>query len=113
MTSRRRVLEARIQRIKAQIAQLGELRPGSLSTQYNVCGKAGCTCKAHPPKKHGPYYQISFTRGGKSSSHFVRRPDLPRVKRQLRTYARLRALVDQWVDLSLELVRLDRQESNR
>jgi hypothetical protein len=102
---RREALEAKIEKIKARIAALGELRPGSLSQQYNVCGTAGCRCKADPPQKHGPYYQVSFTHRGKSSSQFVRAEDVARVKRQLRNYERLRSLIDEWIDASIELAR--------
>jgi hypothetical protein len=42
-------LERRIAKIKGELAQIGDLRPGSLSTQYNVCGKPKCKCKATPP----------------------------------------------------------------
>jgi len=96
-------LERQIERIKRDLALLGELRPGSLSTQYNVCGSPGCRCKADPPKKHGPYYQISYTRKGKSSSRFVRKEDLPSVRRQLKNYQRMKTLVERWVDLAAEL----------
>ena len=55
-------LQREIERIKKELAELGDLRPGSLSKQYNVCGKPACRCKASPPVKHGPYYQVSYTR---------------------------------------------------
>jgi Family of unknown function (DUF6788) len=103
MNRREKVLERRIERIKSDLQALGELRPGSLSEQYNVCGVAGCQCKASPPKKHGPYYQLSFTRKGKSTSRFVRREEVAVVRGQLKNYAKLRALVDQWIDASMEL----------
>jgi hypothetical protein len=96
-------LERRIERIKREIGQLGDLRPGSLSQQYNVCGVAGCRCKASPPQKHGPYYQLSISRKGKDTSRFVRRDEVATVKRQLRNFARLRTLVDEWIDLGMEL----------
>src|SRR5213594_3046714 len=86
-------LEARIQKIKQQLTALGDLRPGNLTQQYNVCGKPDCRCKATPPLKHGPYYQLSFTWKGKSRSHFVRQPDVAAVKQQLRNYRRLRQLL--------------------
>lgn len=101
-------LEKRIAHIKAALAALGALRPGSLSQQYNVCGNPGCRCKADPPQKHGPYYQLSYTFRGKSHSDFVRRDELPQVEEQIRNYETLRALVDEWIALSLELVRLTR-----
>ena len=66
-------LEKRIQKIKQEIGEVGDLRPGTLSQQYNVCGSPGCQCKASPPIKHGPYYQISFTREKARASLFVKR----------------------------------------
>jgi len=105
-------LERQIAKVKGELAELGDLRPGSLSEQYNVCGTPGCQCKANPPKKHGPYYQVSYTRKGKSSTRFVRPKDLATVKRQLKNYQRLRASVDRWIDLATELatLRIENQE---
>ena len=84
---------------------LGELRPGSLSKQHNVCGKPECRCKANPPRKHGPYYQLSFTWKGKSHSQFVRPEDVAVVKQQLGNYRRLRQLLERWIVLGMELSR--------
>ena len=106
MNLRPRSLEARIEKIKQQITALGDLRPGNLTKQYNVCGKPDCRCKATPPLKHGPYYQLSFTWKGNSKSQFVRRRDLAVVKKQLGNYRRLRQLLDRWMELAMELSRL-------
>jgi len=95
-----------IERVKGQLAALGDLRPGSLSTQYNVCGTPGCRCKATPPEKHGPYYQVSFTRKGKSSSKFVRKEDLNTVRRELKNYEVMKTLVDRWIEMATELSNL-------
>jgi len=99
-------LQARIEKIKQQILALGDLRPGNLTQQYNVCGQPACRCKATPPLKHGPYYQVSFTWKGNSKSQFVRQQDLAVVKKQLRNYRRLRELLDRWMVLAMELSRL-------
>ncbi|HME68651.1 MAG TPA: DUF6788 family protein [Myxococcota bacterium] len=111
---REQVLEHRIERIKRELHALGDLRPGSLSKQYNVCGVEGCRCKASPPQKHGPYYQLSFTRKGKATSRFVRREEVAAVRRQLNSYAKLRALVDDWIDTAMELsaLRLEQQREH-
>ena len=111
MRRRTQGLERKIQRIQRELTTLGDLRPGSLSEQYNVCGVAGCRCKASPPQRHGPYHQLSFTRKGKATSRFVRREELAAVKAQLKNYARLRKLVDQWIDLGIELSTLRLEES--
>ncbi len=108
--SRPRLLQQRIDKIKQQITALGDLRPGALSQQYNVCGNPGCRCKATPPVKHGPYYQISVKRHGKSTTQFVREQDLAEVQTQLDNYRRLRELVDEWITLSSEISSLRIQE---
>lgn len=101
--TRQELLQQRIDKIKQRIAALGDLRPGVLSQQYNVCGSPGCRCKATPPAKHGPYYQISVKRHGRSTTQFVRELDLPEVQTQLDNYRRLRELVDEWITVSSEI----------
>jgi hypothetical protein len=103
-------LEQRIESIKSDIVALGDLRPGAMSMQYNICGNPSCRCKADPPVKHGPYPQVSFTWRGKSSTMSVRADEVEEVRQQLETYRRLRDLVDDWVDLALELSRLRLRE---
>ena len=99
-------LQREIERIKKELAELGDLRPGSLSKQYNVCGKPACRCKASPPVKHGPYYQVSYTRKGRSGSKFVRGEQVTRVRQQLKNYTKLRKLVDRWIEAGAELSNL-------
>jgi hypothetical protein len=97
-------LEQRIQQIKAELAALGDMRPGSLSKQYNVCGKPNCRCKdPHKPQRHGPYHQLSWVHRGKSTTQFIRPPLLPQVRAQLVTYHQFRKLTDEWVNLALRL----------
>jgi hypothetical protein len=103
-----REIDKRIAAIKGELAALGPLHPGSISRQYNVCGSPSCRCKADPAQRHGPYYQLSYAYQRKSTSTFVREPDLAEVQQQLRTYERLRALIDEWVALSIERARLRR-----
>ena len=113
MNRRIQSLERQIEKIKRELAQLGHLRPGSLSKQYNVCGNPNCKCKATPPKKHGPYYQLSSTRKGKSRSKFVRKEDVGAVRTQLKNYAKLRKLTERWVDLAEELSILSLKKSKK
>lgn len=103
-------IERRIAKIKKDLTALGELRPGNLSEQYTVCGKAGCRCQGDPPQRHGPYFQLAWSRKGKSTTRFVRRSELPAVRAQLENYARMQQLLEQWVELSIELCELRRKE---
>lgn len=113
MPTKLQVLDARVRRIKEELNRLGELRPGALSEQYNVCGKPGCRCKATPPTKHGPYYQLSWSRKGKSTTRFVRRPELRAVRGQIKAYQRLQQLVEAWIAASIEICEIKRQTDRK
>lgn len=110
MSKKTQDLERRIEKLKAELIALGDLRPGSLSQQYNVCGKPGCRCKASPPEKHGPYYQLSYTHKGKSTTRFVRPHQRRRIEVETANHSRLRRLVETWVSLALQLSDLRLQQ---
>jgi hypothetical protein len=100
-------LENKIQEIKTRLMALEEMRPGSLSKQYNVCGKPACRCKdPDNPKRHGPYYQLSYVHHGKSTSQFIRPELRATVRAQTATFKKFRKLIDQWVDLALTVAKL-------
>lgn len=103
----------RIEAIKKRLSELGDMRPGSLSEQYNVCGNPNCQCKdPKNPKKHGPYYQLSYTHKGRSTTEFVKRDKVSEVKRQIRNYRTFRKLIEEWVDLSVEIAKMRKKISN-
>jgi hypothetical protein len=104
-------LQRQIEHLKRQLLALGPLHPGSLSEQYNVCGKAGCRCKdPQHPHKHGPYYQLSFTWRGRSYTRFVRAERLVEMRQKIATYKRFRQLTDAWVDLALQQEQQEREQ---
>jgi hypothetical protein len=111
MPTRLQTLAGRIRLLKAELNRLGDLRPGVLSEQYNVCGSPGCRCKATPPQKHGPYYQLSWSRKGKSTTRFVRPAELQDVRGQIKAYQRLQQLIDEWIASSIEICEIKRQNA--
>ena len=100
-------LEVQIRQIKAQLQAHGPMRPGSLSRQYNVCGKTGCRCKdpAHP-RRHGPYYQLNYVYRGKKTSRFIRSETLSRVRTELANYKKFRRLTERWIGLALQIAEI-------
>jgi len=113
MNAKEKALHQRIEKTKSEIAALGDLRPGYLSQQFNVCGNPNCRCKADPPQRHGPYYQLGWTRNSKSTSRFVRKPHVSRVRREVKNYERMQALIDRWIELSIQLSDLRLKEGGK
>ncbi len=90
--------EKTVQRLKQKLMALGPMLPGSISEQWNVCGTPGCRCKdPEKPVRHGPYYQLSFTVGGKSSSLFLGKRQLAEARRRLERYRKFKAVSTQLV----------------
>jgi hypothetical protein len=66
---------------------ISPMLPGTLEKRYNVCGKLTCACKDKVnPKKHGPYYRLSFSVKGKNSSIFVKASDADLVRQMTEAY---------------------------
>ena len=102
--------QARIRRIQQRLSELGAMRPGSLSRQYNVCGNPQCRCKDPvKPKKHGPYHQLGYYSRGKHTTEFIKEEELREVKKLLRNYKTIDQLTKEWVQLSVEIAKLKKQ----
>ena len=85
--------QRKIEQIKQKLLKLGPILPGSISEQWNVCGTPGCKCKIEKqPIKHGPYYQLSFSVKGKSSSFFIKKQDLAEVYKRIQQYKQFKKL---------------------
>ena len=97
-----------IKGIKAQLVGLGPVLPGSLGKQWNICGSAGCRCKdPKRPRRHGPYYQLSYTLRGRSSTVFVKSEDVAEVRRRIRRYGEFKELCGALVAAYIEEMRRD------
>jgi hypothetical protein len=84
-------IEKEIRQIKQQLLSTGEMRPGSLTLQYN-----------QPKSKNVPYYQISYTHHMQSRTDYVRKEFVADLRRQIKNYKRFKKLVNRWVDLAIQ-----------
>ena len=85
-----RQIEKQIGTIKAQLQEIGEMRPGSLTQQYRI-----------PKEKIGPYYQISYMHKMKSRTNYVRPQFVKQIRAQAGTYKRFKKLVERWIELAI------------
>lgn len=100
-------LEEQIRVIQKKLSALEPMHPGSISLQYQVCGRTGCKCQ-HPthPQRHGPYCKLSYVHRGKKICRFVRADSVDQMKTRLDTYKAFRQLIDSWIELSIRTARI-------
>jgi hypothetical protein len=99
MSAGRTELEAEIAAIKLSLAGLGRMHPGSLSAQKRARG--------------GEYQQLSYSYLGKGHTRYVRPQEVPALERELENHRRFRDLVSRWLQLEIELSRLNCEEGRR
>jgi hypothetical protein len=94
-TNRWVAIERRIERIKAELAAIGDMRPGSLTKQYK-----------DPESQSGPYYQLSYTLDRQSRTEYIRRESVADIRRRVSNYKRFKKLCAEWIALGIEHSRL-------
>jgi hypothetical protein len=86
-------LQLRDRELKAHIAQLGEMRPGSLVECYRKCSRPNCHCARAGDQGHGPLWMVTHAVEGKTVSRAVPSgPALERTRAQIAEYQRFRKL---------------------
>ena len=94
-------IERRIRSIQQQIANLGPMRPGTLTVQYR-----------DPTAKQHPFNQLSYTHRSKSRSDYIRPECLTTVRGEVAAYKRFRKLAEAWVDLSIQASKLRMRQND-
>jgi hypothetical protein len=84
-------IEQKIAGIKAELQKIGEMRPGSLTYQYQK-----------PKEKKGGFWQVSYTYQMKSRTEHVRADFVQDLKKQIDTFKRFKKLVNLWTDLAIK-----------
>jgi hypothetical protein len=95
-------IEKQIDKIKQELLDIGEMRPGSLTKQYR-----------NAKEKKWEFYQISYTHKMKSKTEYVRAPHVDDLKQQINTYKKFKALMEKWIDLSIEHSKIKMELANR
>ena len=98
-------LERRRQEIAQQIANLGDLRPGSVTAIRKKCGKAGCCCTREDHPGHGPHWRLTYKSGGRSLSESLTGSAIAKAEREIAEFRKFQDLSREFVDLSMQICR--------
>jgi len=100
-------LEARRRELFQAMEELGDFRPGMISTNYRRCGKQNCACAQPGHPGHGPQYLWNTTQNNRSRSQVIRLgPELEKVAKEIANYQRFGELYRELVAVNEQLCRL-------
>ena len=84
-----------------KLAQFPEFVRGSITSVCSTCNRARCICAK---KSSRMAYRLTYKDSQqKTRSVYVKKDQLPRMRKMVANYARLRKLIEQLVEMNIEV----------
>ncbi len=93
-------LATRREQLLLQLADLDDLRPGSLMPSFRKCGKPNCRCADPDHPGHGPRWILTRSVNGKTRTRTIPDSQLAATRNQIAACQHLRRLVAELIDVS-------------
>ena len=100
------VLEMQRATIQRQIAQLGDMRAGSITTTGGRCGNPRCHCHEKDDPGHGPFYRLTRKINAKTVTETFSIPAaLRKAQNEIAEYHRFRELSRDLLEINEKICR--------
>lgn len=88
-----------------KLAEYSDFVRGSITSVCSTCNRAGCICASKSARKA---YRLTY-KDAQQKTHtvYVRRDQLPRMRKMLANYARVRKLIEQLVQVNIEIFKAE------
>ena len=100
-------LEKRRAAVQKHIAQLGDMRSGSITGTVGRCGNPNCHCHKPGEVGHGPYYRLTRKVKGKTVTEAFSSPaTLAKARREVAECQHFRELSEQLLEVNEQICKL-------
>jgi hypothetical protein len=100
-------LEQERSAILQRLTDLGDLRPGSITTTSGRCGKANCRCHRPNEPPHGPTDRITYKVEGKTVSQSLASPAaLAKAESEVAEFRNYQRISQQFVEVNTRICEL-------
>jgi hypothetical protein len=98
--------QQRYRDLARQLADIGLIASGSITSRYTRCASPGCRCHADPPRPHGPYWQHTAKVNGKTMTRRLTPGQARQYQEWIANDRHLRAIIDRMRALAAEAAEL-------
>jgi hypothetical protein len=106
-------LEQRRAEITDQIAVLGDLRCGSITSTTGRCGKPNCHCHKPGQPVHGPNLRLTFKVEGKTRTESLAdAAAVSKAKREIEEFRRYQTLHGEFLEVNAQICHLRPSEAD-
>ena len=100
-------LEQRREVLAQRITELGDLRPGSVTSTSGRCGKSDCRCHQPGEAGHGPNFRLTYKVDGKTISESLPTPAaIQKAEREVEEFRKFQQLTREFLGTNTEICRL-------
>ena len=99
--------------VRRELAEIGDLRPGSLVPNYRKCGKPNCRCATEGDPGHGPHWILTHKVKGKTRTRVISPSEVEKTRAQIAECQRLRRLVGALIEVSEDLCHARMEQSGQ
>jgi hypothetical protein len=93
--------------IADQIAELGDLRSGSVTPTSGRCGKPNCHCHRPNDPGHGPNPRLTYKVNGKSVTESLPDPAaIRKAEREIAEFRKLQSLHKEFIEVNAQICQL-------
>ena len=93
--------------VLGQIAQLDDLRPGSITSTTGRCGKPNCRCHQPGQPPHGPNLRLTFKLEDKTVTESLPNPvAVAKAEREIAEFRKFEKLSREFVDVNAQICHL-------
>jgi len=106
MTNTLEELESVRDKLRRELFEIGDFRPGTVYPSYRKCGKKNCAC-AKPGHSGHPQYLRTTAKGGKNRAQTLRMgPELEKAAKEADAYQRFVKLCRELVNVNERICEL-------
>ena len=99
-------LESSRSAIVRQMGELGDLRPGSISTVYRRCGKPSCHCGDRKDPGHGPHFQMTYKVEGRTvTQSLAGRASVEKAEQEIAAFRKFEKLCQEFIKINQKICR--------
>lgn len=96
-------LEERREQMREELAEIGDMRQGSLLKQYRKCGKAQCRCSIEKSYSHGPSFSLTKKVKGKTVTRGIPKGAVGSTEEQIARLREFRRLSQEFLAVNEEI----------
>jgi hypothetical protein len=90
-----------------RFVQLQDMRPGSIAAVFRRCGKPSCHCAQPKDPGHGPHFQLTYKRDGKTITETLpHRAAVQKAEQEIAEFRNFEDLSQRLVEVNQNICRL-------